>query len=258
VKIRYYHVDAFASEPFRGNPAGVCPLEKWLPDERLQRIAAENNHPETAFFVEKGGVYELRWFTPMVEMDLCGHATLASAHVLFTHDGYRGSTVTFESKSGRLVVEKKDGLYYLDFPSRPASPCEAPAELLRGLSTPPVEVMNARDFLVVFSSEQKVRALNPDMALLSGLPFGIICTARGEDVDFVSRFFAPSVGIPEDPVTGSSHCTLIPYWSAKLGKKSLSARQISARGGELSCEDLGDRVRIGGRAVTYMAGSIDL
>ncbi|MBI5441612.1 MAG: PhzF family phenazine biosynthesis protein [Deltaproteobacteria bacterium] len=257
LNIPLYQVDAFAREPFAGNPAAVCPLDHWLEDRLLQAIAAENNLSETAFFVRRGERFELRWFAPAAEVDLCGHATLATAHVLFRHLGFASDRVRFETKSGELVVEKRGDLLALDFPSRPAAACEAPEELLTALGARPVEVLRSRDYLAVFRSEDEVLGLRPDMAQLARLPvLGVIATAAGRSHDFVSRFFAPSVGVPEDPVTGSSHCTLVPYWARRLGKTSLHARQASRRGGELWCEDRGDRVSIAGFAVTYLEGTI--
>jgi PhzF family phenazine biosynthesis protein len=258
--IPYYQVDAFASRIFTGNPAGVCLLADWLPDEVLQSIAAENNLAETAFVVQRGGRYDLRWFTPAMEVDLCGHATLAPGHVIFEHLGYRGDTIYFDTvKSGELRVTRDGDLLTLDFPSRPAAVCSLPADLVQGLGRTPVHVAKARDYVAVFATEQELAALQPDMAALSRLDsLGIIATAPGTTCDFVSRFFAPQAGIPEDPVTGSAHSTLIPYWSQRLGKKKLNARQISRRGGELFCEDRGSRVGIGGRAVTYSTGFLHL
>jgi len=259
MKIPYYHVDAFTSTPFAGNPARVCVLEAWLPDETMLGIAAENNLSETAFLVEGEGHYALRWFTPVTEVDLCGHATLASAHVVFRHLGHAGPVVRFESKSGSLPVAQENEILVLDFPARPGEPCDAPAALCEGLGCEPVETYRARDYMAVFATQAEVEALDPDMALLKEVvSLGVIATAPGDEVDFVSRFFAPTVGIPEDPVTGSAHCTLIPYWSARLDKQVLHARQVSARGGELYCQDAGERVRIGGRAVTYLTGEIQL
>lgn len=256
--IPYYQVDAFASRVFTGNPAGVCLLSDWLPDDVLQSIAAENNLAETAFVVQRAGRYDLRWCTPTMEVDLCGHATLAPAHVVFEHLGYRGDTIYFDTvKSGELRVTRDGDLYMLDFPSRPAIACPVPADLVKGLGRPPVHVAKARDYLAVFATEQEVADLKPDMAALCQLDsLGIIATAPGTNCDFVSRFFAPQAGIPEDPVTGSAHSTLIPYWSERLAKRQLHARQISARGGELFCEHRGERVGIGGRAVTYSTGFI--
>lgn len=259
MRIPYYQVNAFTAETFGGNPAGVCTLKEWLPDARLQRIAAENNLSETAFFTKEDGFFHLRWFTPAVEVDLCGHATLAPAFVLFSELGYERETVRFQSRSGWLGAARRGDLIELDFPSRPPSPCPAPDELVRGLGRKPREVLRARDYVAVFDSEAEVAGLAPDMALLSGLDaLCIIVTARGNDADFVSRFFAPRAGIPEDPVTGSSHCTLIPYWAGRLGRAELFARQISPRGGELYCRDAGERVGIGGRAVIYCRGELEI
>jgi PhzF family phenazine biosynthesis protein len=264
MKIPFYHVDAFASRPFEGNPAAVCPLESWLPDGTLQAIAGEHNLSETAFYVPRGSHYELRWFTPEVEVDLCGHATVASAHIIFdVRREIEGNRITFKSKSGELGVDKtaKNGStrYALDFPARPPEPCPVPAGLNQALGATPQTVLAARDYLCVFATEDDVLALTPDMAKLAALDrFGMIVTAPGKDCDFVSRFFAPAKGVNEDPVTGSSHCTLIPYWAGRLGKTQLFARQRSRRGGELWCRDRGDRVSIAGRAITYSEGAIEL
>jgi PhzF family phenazine biosynthesis protein len=255
MSIPYYQVDAFTDRLFSGNPAGVCLLTDWLPDAVLQSIAAENNLAETAFVVPRGSHFDLRWFTPVMEMDLCGHATLAPAHVIFRHLGYRGAEVRFETRSGLLTVTRKDEILTLDFPSRPAAACEPPADLIQGLGVTPVFTAKARDYLAVLPSEQAVRDLRPDLAALERVDcLGIIVTAPGEQGDFVSRFFAPRAGVPEDPVTGSAHCTLIPYWAERLGKTRLHAWQVSQRGGELFCEDRGERVGIGGHAVTYSSG----
>jgi PhzF family phenazine biosynthesis protein len=258
MKIPYFEVDAFASKPFHGNPAGVCPLKSWLDDDAMQNIAAENNLSETAFFVPCGDHYELRWFTPAVEIDLCGHATLASAFILFSETGFRGDTVLFLSKSGPLKVIRKDDLLTLDFPARSPAPCAAPEALIRGLGKRPVEILKARDYFAVFTAEEEVRSLKLDFGLLGTLDAKVIVTAPGTDCDFVSRFFAPTDGVPEDPVTGSAHCTLIPYWSERLGKRKLFARQVSKRGGELFCELAGERVLIGGKAVLYSRGQIEI
>jgi PhzF family phenazine biosynthesis protein len=259
MKIPYFHVDAFAPAAFRGNPAGVCPLDQWLPDATLLAIAAENNLAETAFFVPRGGDFDLRWFTPTIEMDLCGHATLAAAFVLFTQRDYRGGEIRFHSRSGVLSVSRDGEILTLDFPSRPAEKASAPEALLRGLGGSPAEVRKARDYLAVFASESEVRALKPDFAALRTVDcLGVIATAPGKDCDFVSRFFAPNAGVDEDPATGSSHCTLIPYWAQRLGKQKLFARQVSKRGGEFHCELAGDRVRIGGRVTMYLSGEIDV
>ncbi len=255
MSIPYYQVDTFTGRVFAGNPAGVCPLADWLPDGLLQSIAAENNLSETAFVVQRDGHFDLRWFTPAREVDLCGHATLATAHVLFRHLGLRAESVHFETRSGRLAVSREGDGLTLDFPSRPGSECEAPPEMTSGLGATPIFTAKARDFLAIFESEEEVRDLKPDMAVLMRLDcLGIIATAPGNDCDFVSRFFAPRAGVPEDPVCGSAHCTLIPYWAQRLGRSKLRALQVSPRGGELFCEARGERVGIGGRAVTYSSG----
>jgi PhzF family phenazine biosynthesis protein len=255
--IPIFQVDAFTGAVFAGNPAAVCPLETWLPDSVMQSIAAENNLAETAFFVPQNGTFHLRWFTPMCEVDLCGHATLASAHVLFEELGYKAESIRFETKSGELVVEREGGRLTMDFPARPPEPVEPDPALSSCLGGAPTEVLAARDYLVVYGSEEEVKALQPEMASLSKIDrFATIVTAPGRDCDFVSRFFAPAKGIPEDPVTGSSHCTLIPYWAKKLGKTRLHARQVSPRSGELFCELAGDRVKISGHAALFLKGLI--
>ena len=259
MKLSYYEVSAFTNRPFAGNPAGVCPLESWLDDATLLSIAANNSLSETAFIVPRGTEFELRWFTPTTEVDLCGHATLAAAFVLFNQRGVRGEEVCFHSRSGVLTVAREGEVLTLDFPSRPAAPCAVPEALVRGLGATPAGVLKARDFLAVFSNADEVSALKPDFTTLGKLDcLVIIATAPGTDCDFVSRFFAPAGGVNEDPVTGSSHCTLIPYWAQRLGKTTMFARQVSPRGGELSCELAGDRVRIGGKAVLYLRGEIEI
>jgi PhzF family phenazine biosynthesis protein len=259
MKLSYYEVSAFTTNPFGGNPAGVCVLDAWLPDATLLGIAANNNLAETAFTVPRGTDFELRWFTPTVEIDLCGHATLAAASVLFQERSIGGDRIHFHSRSGLLTVACERDLLTLDFPARPPVPSAAPEALLCGLGATPWEVFKARDYLAVFDSAEEVRALKPDFAALKTLDcLGIIVTAPGEDCDFVSRFFAPGAGVDEDPVTGSAHCTLIPFWAERSGKPRLFARQISARGGELFCELAGARVKISGRAVQYLRGEIQL
>jgi PhzF family phenazine biosynthesis protein len=259
MQIPLYQVDAFSSRLFAGNPAAICPLDSWLPDELLQSIAAENNLAETAFFVRDGDGYQLRWFTPNVEVDLCGHATLASAYVILTRLTPSETSVRFQTKSGELVVTRNDNLFSMDFPSRPPGECEVHAGLPEALGGDPEVVLGARDYLVVYRSEKEVRALRPNMQLLCDIDrFAVIVTAPGERSDFVSRFFAPAKGVPEDPVTGSAHCTLIPYWAKRLGKPELYALQVSPRGGELWCQDRGDRVRMSGSAVCFMEGTITL
>ncbi len=258
MKLTIYQVDAFTKEVFKGNPAAICPLEIWLDAELMQKIALENNLSETAFFVKKGDVYEIRWFTPTFEIDLCGHATLASAFVIFEILKLEKDTVNFHShKSGKLSVAKKDELFILDFPSRPVEKCDAPEGLIEAIGKQPKEILKARDYFLVYENEQEIADIKPDFSKLSEIDaHGFIVTAKGETSDFVSRFFAPEVGVFEDPVTGSAHCNLIPYWAEKLGKTELFARQISARGGELFCELKNDRVKIGGHAVLYLKGEI--
>jgi len=254
-----YQIDAFAERVFSGNPAAVCPLSAWLPDELLQAIAAEHNLSDTAFFVPEGDGYRLRWFTPKAEVDLCGHATLASAFVLFEHLGYAQPEIRFHTRSGTLLVSRSgDGLSMV-FPAVVAKPCEAPAALVAGLCRTPSTVLGARNYIAVYETEEDIRALKPDFAQLSTLDLhAVIATAPGRSVDFVSRFFAPKFGVPEDPVTGSSHCELTPYWSARLGKTSLQAKQLSARGGALRCELRGEQVVLTGRAVHYMTATISV
>jgi PhzF family phenazine biosynthesis protein len=257
MKSKIYQVDAFTDKPFHGNPAAIVPLENWLPDETMQNIALENNLAETAFFVPNGDGYDLRWFTPTVEMDLCGHATLATGFLVFNILGTTENILKFQTKSGQLTVEKEGDRFVLDFPSRPAVPVDTPEGLVEAIGKQPKEILKSRDYMLVYESEEDVRQISPDFAALLKIPtHAVIVTAPGNDCDFVSRFFAPEVGVFEDPVTGSAHCNLIPYWAEKLGKTELFARQISARGGELFCELAGDRVKIGGNAVLYLTGEI--
>lgn len=259
MEIPIHHVDAFVTGGvFTGNPAAVCPLAEWLPDDILQAIAAENNLSETAFLVGGGGQYSIRWMTPALEVDLCGHATLASAHVVFTSLEPGRTEVRFESRSGPLAVRAEGDRLVLDFPSRPPERLGVRADVAAALGHPPAELWASRDYLAVYASADEVRLLAPDMARLRRLDLkAVIATAPGgEGVDFVSRFFAPALGVNEDPVTGSAHCTLVPYWSRRLGKRRLHALQVSARGGDLVCDDRGERVAIGGRAASYLAGVI--
>jgi len=258
VKIRLFQVDAFTRNVFGGNPAAVCPLEQWLDDETLQAIAAENNLSETAFFVPAGDHLALRWFTPVQEVDLCGHATLASAFVVLRLLQPGREQVTFSSQSGLLTVSRDGDRWRMDFPAWEAKPCTTPDALLAGLGQQPSEVRRTRDYLAIYPSERDIRDLRPDMQQLIALDAGVIVTAPGDSPDFVSRFFAPKAGIPEDPVTGSAHCTLVPYWAARLGKTVLHARQLSRRGGELFCEQHGDRVWIAGHAVAFLEGTIEI
>lgn len=259
MKLKQYQVDAFTDKVFSGNPAAVVPLSSWLEDSVLQAIAEENNLSETAFFVESGTGFKLRWFTPVKEVDLCGHATLATAHVIFNILGFPRPIITFETRSGELLVAKRGDHLEMDFPSSPPRPCAPSEALVRGLGQTPVEILASEDYLVALDSEESVRAIVPDQGLLAKLDLrGVIVTAPGADVDFVSRFFGPKYGIPEDPVTGSAHCALTPYWAGRLGKNNLRAKQVSKRGGTLACELRGDRVLLSGQAVTFMEAEISL
>lgn len=257
MKIKQYQVDAFAARVFAGNPAAVCPLDDWLPDAVLQAIAQENNLSETAFFVAEANGFRLRWFTPVAEVDLCGHATLATAHVLFNLLGHPGEAIIFSTRSGELTVQRQDKLLAMNFPAFTPKPCAPPKALIAALGERPIEALAADDYLAVFDSEASVAALAPDFAQLRQLDLrGVCVTAPGNKVDFVSRFFAPKFGIDEDPVTGSAHCVLTPYWAERLGKQRLQARQISRRGGDLSCQLDGERVILAGTAVSFMEATI--
>jgi PhzF family phenazine biosynthesis protein len=259
MKLRMWQVDAFTSRRFSGNPAAVVPLADWLPERTLLDIAAENNLAETAFFVPRNGDFDMRWFTPTVEMDLCGHATLASAWVLFHVLEPARDRVTFHSKGGDLTVTRDGERLAMDFPSAAGTRCDPPHGLAKAIGVAPLETWRARDFMAVVEDEARVRALAPDLAAVAALgERGVIVTAPGREADFVSRFFAPAVGVPEDPVTGSAHCTLVPYWAARLGKNRLRALQLSPRGGELFCELRGDRVGMAGDAVPYLEGTIEV
>jgi PhzF family phenazine biosynthesis protein len=261
MRIPMYQVDAFAEGPFTGNPAAVCPLEEWLPADVMQAIAAENNLSETAFFVPEDDGYRLRWFTPTTEVDLCGHATLASAFVVLRFLRPGASEVAFRTRhAGPLGVMRDGDRLALDFPARPAEPCAFSEPLVAALGRRPAALLGARDYLAVYEHAEDVAGLSPDFAALAALDrFAVIVTAPGVGgTDFVSRFFAPARGVAEDPATGSAHCTLVPYWAARLGKRRLEARQLSRRGGALSCRHNGDRVTIAGRAVLYLEGTIAL
>ena len=258
-----YQIDAFTDKLFSGNPAAVIPLEKWLDVEMMQKIAMENNLSETAFIVPvKNGDtdFEIRWFTPTSEIDLCGHATLASAYVLFNIIKFKNAEIKFSCKSGTLNVTKENETIWLDFPSwKPERFNEYPAELQKALGD--VEIVGVykhRDLLVELINEEAVKKCNPDFSMINKTGYKVIITASGKDVDFVSRFFAPTVGVDEDPVTGSAHSQLIPFWSDKLNKKILSAIQLSKRGGKILCEQKGERVKMGGSCVFYMKGEIEL
>jgi PhzF family phenazine biosynthesis protein len=256
MNLKIYQVDAFTSEVFKGNPAAVVPLEGWLPDETLQKIALENNLSETVYFVKEGDRYRIRWFTPSVEVALCGHATLASAYVLFEVLKVSETSIIFQSKSGELRVEREGNRLVLDFPAIHVNQIEADS-VVAALGAQPKAIYKAMDYLLIYDSEEIVASIKPDFRTLYDTDArGVIVSAPGNSVDFVSRFFAPGSGIDEDPVTGSAHCALTPYWAAELGKNELTARQISARGGDLFCKLDGDRVKIGGNAVLYLSGEI--
>ena len=259
MKLEIYQVDAFTNRVFSGNPAAVCPLKEWLDDELMLKIAIENAVAETAFIVQVGTLFEIRWFTPEIEMDLCGHATLAAAHVIFRHLGYGSSEITFHSKSGKLLVHVDENLIHLNFPSRMPKKSIAPKAIIDALSIKPVEIYKSRDYVLLYETEEQVKALQVNKETLDQInldPGGVVTTAKGNEVDFVSRYFTPQASILEDPVTGSAHCSLIPFWAAKLNKNKLLAMQLSSRLGTLLCENEGDRVIISGEAVTYLQGNI--
>lgn len=257
MRIRQYQVDAFASQPFEGNPAAVCPLQSWLEDRLLQNIASENNLSETAYFVPSDSGFELRWFTPKAEVDLCGHATLAAAHVLFEHLAYTAATVTFTTRSGELRVTRDGADLCMDFPVSRPMPCAPPQHLIDGIGRQPTETLAADDYIAVLADEAAVRTIEPNPVALEQLDLrGVIMTAPGNGFDFVSRFFAPKYGIPEDPVTGSAHCALTPYWAKRLGHDHLTAAQVSTRGGTIRCELQGERVTLAGSAVTVMEAEL--
>jgi len=260
LKLRMYQIDAFTDKLFHGNPAAVCPLREWLTDDRMQNIATENNLSETAFFIPKDSRYHIRWFTPAVEVDLCGHATLASGYVLFHLEGFAGQVVEFDSRSGVLAVRRDGDLLTLDFPVDTPAEVEAPDELVRALGVRPLAAWRGKaDYMLVYGSQLEIERINPDFGLLSRVPArGIIVTAEGEEADFVSRFFGPRAGVNEDPVTGSAHTTLTPYWAARLGKQELRAIQVSRRRGWLQCRMAGDRVEISGQARAYLEGWIEV
>lgn len=262
MSIPIYQIDALTDVAFAGNPAAVCPLEHWPDDALLQAIALENNLSETAYLAREGEGYRLRWFTPTIEVDLCGHATLASAYYLLCHREDGGDAVTFETRSGALTVRRDGDLLTMDFPAVPATPTDANPTLNAALGAAPLELHavpklhGAEYFMAVYENETQIRTLGPDTGAIGDIPANVIVTAPGDSVDFVSRFFAPASGIAEDPVTGSTHCTLMPYWAARLDRDRLTARQVSARGGDLLCELKGKRVALSGRCAFYMEGRI--
>lgn len=258
MKLKIYQIDAFAGKLFEGNPAAVVPLEKWLPDDTMQKIALENNLSETAFFVSVENGFHIRWFTPVSEVDLCGHATLATAHVIFNYLEKTENEISFQSRSGNLKVKKEEDLIVLNFPTSPLSAIEIPENLKSAFNSAPSKCIKGRDdIMLIFDNEKQILNLKPDFQMiLKSNSRGIIVTARSEQFDFISRFFAPAEGINEDPVTGSAHTMLIPYWREQLDKTELFAKQVSQRGGILKCKYLDDRVEIGGKAVTYLVGEI--
>lgn len=259
MKQKIYQIDAFTDKVFSGNPAAVCPLDKWLSDDLLQKIAMENNLAETAFYVKQDNVYQIRWFTPKVEVDLCGHATLAAAFVLFNHENHTGNQINFFShRSGQLAVSKQGDYLTLNFPMDIYNSVNLTSDLINGFNIKPTEVLKGKtDYLLVFETEDQISKLQPKFEEISKLDGrGVIVTAKGNSVDFVSRFFAPQAGINEDPVTGSAHTTLTPYWAKKLGKDELTAMQLSERKGYLKCKNLKDRVEISGKAMLYLIGEI--
>ncbi len=256
-----FQIDAFADTVFTGNPAAVCILDNWLDDKIMQGIAMENNLAETAFTVKKGAIYELRWFTPEIEVDLCGHATLATAYVLFEHYEPTARSIEFYSpRSGKLVVDKgDDGFMVMDFPRDNTEEVGENQTINKAIGTPAIKTIKGKtDYLLIYDSQEQIERISPNFHLLNQLDCrGVIVSAPGNDVDFVSRFFAPQCGIPEDPVTGSAHTTMTPYWSKVLGKTKLTAKQLSSRGGYLRCENLGERIKISGKAVSYLKGEIE-
>ncbi|MCF7811175.1 PhzF family phenazine biosynthesis protein [bacterium] len=260
MEIQLYQIDAFTNVLFSGNPAAVCVLDSWLDDEIMQHISSENNLSETAFIVRSGNCFDLRWFTPTTEIDLCGHATLASAFVIFNFIDTSLQRAEFMTKSGLLVVDKKDDLLEMDFPSLKVTKSNTNIKLSEALGVEPVEFYKSTYPMVIYESESQIKGLNPDLDKLKMVEdcLGVITTAPGDSVDFVSRFFAPRLGIDEDPVTGSAHCALVPYWSERLDKSILHAWQVSKRRGELFCENKGERIKMSGNAVLYLKGVINL
>ena len=259
MEISLYQIDAFASKLFEGNPAAVCPLDEWLPDKTMQSIAEENNLSETAFFVPKKNGLHIRWFTPKGEVDLCGHATLATSYVLFNILGYKRDKIEFDSRSGLLIVTKDNERIVMDFPAQPPVLCDIPKEIGKAFNIAPIECLKSEDFIVVFEREIDIESAKPDLEQLTKLDLrGVIITAKSSRYDFIARFFAPKYGIPEDPVTGSAYTQLAPYWASKIGSKRFSVKQVSSRGGKLTCEIVDDRVLISGKAIKYLEGKINI
>ena len=261
MKLKYYKVDSFTNEIFKGNPACVVPLTEWLEDELLLKIAQENAVSETAFFVKSNNEFHLRWFTPEIEIDLCGHATLATAHVLKTCLSYNYDVIFFKTKSGNLKVKITNDMYFMDFPSREAVPSSLPEEIKLSLNIKPIEIYKSRDYLLIYDNQLDIENISIDRNYFDKINLGyggVIVSSIGDLTDFVSRFFTPQASILEDPVTGSAHCTLIPYWSSKLKKDTMNAVQLSKRGGHIKCQNQNDRVIIGGKAILYSYGQIHL
>ena len=259
--LQIFQIDAFTSEIFKGNPACVMPLDNWLPDDTLLKIAKENNVSETAYFIKKEDHFYLRWFTPEIEMDLCGHATLATAYCLRNHLNYKKDSVKFDSMSGELVVKFNADYMQMDFPHRKPLKSDLPLNILDSLSIKPIEILKSRDYVLVYDNEDQIKNIKIDKELFDKKnidPGGVVITSVGTKSDFVSRYFVPQCSFFEDPVTGSTHCSLVPYWSEKLNKKKLKSIQLSERGGEMICEDVLNRVLINGKAVTYSDGHVHL
>ena len=259
MKLDIYQINAFTKSTFGGNPACVIPLKNWLPEKTLLKIAKENAVAETAFFIDKGNKIHIRWFTPEIEMDLCGHATLATAHCLKSILNFPNNKITFETLSGDLTVSKKNDLYHLNLPSRIPRLSELPELIKKSLNIQPKEVYKSRDYLLIYNNEHEVENIKINKQIFDQInldPGGVIVTSKGDNCDFVSRYFTPQASILEDPVTGSAHCSLIPFWSYRLNKKELLAMQISERQGKLFCKDKGDRVIVSGHAKTYSIGEL--
>ena len=261
MELDLYQIDAFTNTLFQGNPACVVPLQTWLPDETMLQIAKENAVAETAFFIKKADRFHLRWFTPDIEMDLCGHATLATAHCIKSHLAYSSERIIFDTLSGELSVSLKDGIYYLDLPSRMPNRADLPDIIAKSLNIAPLEVFKSRDYVLVYDDEASIKKIQVNRTQFDTInldPGGVIVTAKGDDCDFVSRFFTPQASILEDPVTGSAHCSLVPFWASRLQKTDFVAKQLSERGGVLFCQEKGKRVIVGGQAITYSYGKIFL
>lgn len=259
MNLTIYQIDSFANKTFEGNPAAICPLQEWLEDDILLSIAEENNLSETAYFIKNENTFHIRWFTPTTEVDLCGHATLAAAFVIFNELKYKQNTISFESKSGNLTVTKNEDCLFMNFPAQPPIPCELPDKINQAFHIKPIEALKSEDYIMVLNNENEILNAKPKLELLKDIDLrGVIITAKSDRYDFVSRFFAPKYGINEDPVTGSAYTQLIPYWAKQLDKNKLHSKQLSSRGGELFCENLGKRVSIAGYCIKYLEGTIKI